>query len=988
VELFIISSVNEKKLESFVEYVKQNMKGYEKGEAQLFLERLFQAFGHEGLLEVGAGLEKQIKIDKTTKFCDLLWPKRVLFEMKSKNEKLANHFSQAKAYWDELYSEKTEYVVLCNFDEFWIYKWDYQRDPVSIFKLEDLPHTWRSLAFLNPKESLRTIFNNDLVAVTTKAAQKVAELYVSLLERNIPSHEAQYFTLQCLVALFAEDTNLFPYSGFFYDLIQDCKNGQSSYDLFSLLFKQMNSKEQAKAGKFKGIRYFDGGIFQKIYPIELNLNELNVLSEASKYDWSKIQPSIFGNIFESSLEKGERHATGAHFTPEIDIMKIIEPTIIKPWRRKINNATTLKELNKLREKLSEFKVLDPACGSGNFLYIAFRELIQIEIDLLNKITSNFKSVTKDRLHLKVKGNQFFGIDINSFAVELAKITISFAKISAIRELNKFNRQLQITGWLDFSDEEDPLPFENLDDNFIIDDALKVAWPIVNVIIGNPPFQSKNKIQEELGILYVDEIRKIFPDVSGFADYCVYWFRKAHDHIPYESRVGLVGTNTISQTNSRKGGLDYIIKNDGVIIEAVKTMPWKGEAVVYVSIVNWIKTKKQLKDKKRLRILLGDKDAIWEEFEIDTIPSSLSHLCDVKNCKILKINKNSKACFQGQTHGHKGFKLDLNEYQEIIKNEKISNEIIFPYLNAKEFLSNMDSLPTEFVIDFYPLELYQAQKYTKAFERIKSKVLPTREANYKKEKIKNEKLLKIDSNARINKHHENFYRKWWNLSYPRGDLLDELKKVKKYIVISQVSKRSIFEFVSSNIHPNAALIVFPFEDDYSFGILQSSLHWDWAKERCSTLKDDLRYTSTTIFDTFPWPQWGILKSKNEVITKWEPIKKIALNVAKKGREFRNLRNDIRKNNNWSLREVHKSMELPGRHPLKEALDDLNKAVWDAYYFNLPLKMQVKDTLEFLLQLNLKCAEHEKNRLEIIKPGLPEFLVNESEFYSDDAIRFSE
>ena len=138
-----MSNIDEKDLTAFVEYVRKNMKGYEKGEAQLFLDRLFQAFGHKGLLEAGAGLESQIKINTTTKFCDLLWPRRVLFEMKSAGENLEKYFSQAKTYWDELYQEKTEYVILCNFDDFYVYKWDYQRDPVSIFKMDDLPRTWR-----------------------------------------------------------------------------------------------------------------------------------------------------------------------------------------------------------------------------------------------------------------------------------------------------------------------------------------------------------------------------------------------------------------------------------------------------------------------------------------------------------------------------------------------------------------------------------------------------------------------------------------------------------------------------------------------------------------------------------------------------------------------------------------------------------------------------------------------------------------------------
>jgi type II restriction/modification system DNA methylase subunit YeeA len=187
-----------------------------------------------------------------------------------------------------------------------------------------------------------------------------------------------------LVALFAEDTGLFPEKGFFLNLINDCLNGQSSYDLFTLLFERMNSKESATGGRFKGVRYFDGGLFSKIDAIELIKDELNLLSEAAKHDWSKVQPSIFGNIFEDSLGKVERHALGAHYTYESDIMRIVEPTILRPWRDRIEVAKTLRELMNIWNELPNFMVLDPACGSGNFLYISFRELKALEFDIITK----------------------------------------------------------------------------------------------------------------------------------------------------------------------------------------------------------------------------------------------------------------------------------------------------------------------------------------------------------------------------------------------------------------------------------------------------------------------------------------------------------------------------------------------------------------------------------------------------------------------------
>jgi len=568
--------VDDDKISNFIDFA-SNLRGSEKSEAQIFLDRLFQAFGHEGAIEAGATLEQPIVIDTRTKFCDLMWPGKVLIEMKKRGERLERHFAQAKRYWDNAYGERTKYVILCNFDEFWVYNWNLQREPLEKVSLARLNETL-ALTFLTPSET-EPIFGNNLVEVTEKAARNIAQLFLSLKEREIEPEIAQRFTLQCLVALFAEDSNLFPDKGFFYKIIEDCKNGDSSYDLFTSLFKQMNLEEPAEAGRFKGVKYFNGGIFSKIDPIELNGDELGLLSEASTHDWSKVQPSIFGNIFEDSLDPKDRHRWGAHFTYESDIIRIVEPTILIPWREKINSANTLGELESIWAELSEFKVLDPACGSGNFLYIAFRELKNLELELFSKMLDKFPSTKPEKLRSNISATQFYGIDTNKLGVELVKITLSMAKKFASDDFNNFTGQGRLT------ELEEPLPFDNLDENIMAEDALLIDWPEVDAIIGNPPYQSKNKMQKEFGRAYLNKIREKFPEMPGRADYCVYWFRKAHDMLPDGGRAGLVGTNTIRQTDSRKGGLDYIVSNDGTIIEAVSTMPWSGKAVVYVSIVN-------------------------------------------------------------------------------------------------------------------------------------------------------------------------------------------------------------------------------------------------------------------------------------------------------------------------------------------------------------------------------------------------------------------
>lgn len=974
--------MDEEKLSEFINYT-IGLKGYEKGEAQLFLERLLQAFGNKGVHESGASLEYQIKIEKKTKFCDLLWPGKVLIEMKKRGDKLEKHFIQAKSYWDNTYSEKTKYVILCNFDEFWIYNWNHQPDPLDKVPIEKLKERWKSLAFLCP-EDIKPIFGNNRLEVTKDAALKVAQLNISLKERGVEKDKAERFTLQCLVALFAEDTGLLG-KGFFYNVIDDCKNGNSSYDLVTSLFEHMNSKEQASGGRFKDVKYFDGGIFNKIYPLELNKNELELLSESSKYDWSKVNPSIFGNIFEDNLGLKERHKTGAHYTAESDIMRVIEPTILRPWREKIASAKTLAELKSIKRQLSEFKILDPACGSGNFLYICFRELKRLELELFRKMLEKYPSEKPERLHSGIKGSQFYGIDINPLGIELAKITLSMAKMFAADDFNKFTKQFRLF------EKDEPLPFDNLDDNLIVGDALFIDWPKVDAIIGNPPYQSKNKMQEEFGPAYLNKLHEKFPDMPGLADYCVYWFRKAHDILPNGGRAGLVGTNTIRETNSRIGGLDYIASHDGTIVEAVSTMPWSGTAAVHVSIVNWIKGNKVGNFKKKLAIQRGDKkDGPWEEKELTHIPSSLSLSFDVTGARRLEINKNSQACYQGQTQGHEGFLITKDKRDDLIKVEPEANEIIFPFLIADELIGSDDSQPSRYLIDFQPRDIYSAQKYKNTLKIIEEKVLPTRKESYEKEKERNAVALAQNPIAKINRHHEGFFKRWWLLSYGREELISKLNTIKRYIVCGQVTKRPIFEFVTTNIRPNAALIVFPLEDDYSFGILQSALHWEWFKSRCSTLTERFRYTSDTVFDSFPWPQWGTFKLNDVSNIKLKPERSqinLALNVAKRARELRDLRNKIRKEHNYSLRDLYRTLELPGDNPLRKAHEKLDAAVWEAYYYGLPKKMRKINELEFLLQLNELCAKEEETGNKIVGPGLPLFCKENREFFSEDCIMLS-
>src|ERR1022692_2192948 len=476
----------EERLAEFVGWAQQHITGDEKGQAQIFLDRLFQAFGHPGVLDVGGQTEFRIRQAAEdgggTAFADLVWKPVVLFEMKRRDVDLQRHYRQAFDYWTRLVPNRPRYVVLCNFDQFRVYDFETQMDaPVDTLPIAELPARWGPLAFLFPGDHKPT-FNNDRVAVTREAADALAACFKRLVRPDrsppVPRPMAQRFTLQMLVALFAEDIGLLE-KKFATSLLIECHSPTETYDLIGGLFAAMNSREAAHGGRFKDIPYFNGGLFNEPARLELHDQELVLLRRAADFNWTKVQPEIFGTLFQHSMGDVERHAFGAHFTHPADIMKIVGPTIVQPWREQIEGAKTLKRLRELLHRLHNFRVLDPACGSGNFLYIAYRELKRLEARIYERMADEYKSVNAaQRPFGFLTTRNFFGIDINPFAIDIAKVTIMLGHKLAIDELHVA---------------ENALPLDNLDSNFVADDALiqidgsRTTWPKVDVIIGNPPF---------------------------------------------------------------------------------------------------------------------------------------------------------------------------------------------------------------------------------------------------------------------------------------------------------------------------------------------------------------------------------------------------------------------------------------------------------------------------------------------------------------------
>ena len=611
-----------------------------------------------------------------------------------------------------------------------------------------------------------------------------------------------------------------------------------------------------------------------------------------------------GKTFLAGLRASERHALGAHYTCERDIQKIVQPTIVLPWKRRIATARTEAKLQELHAELCRFRILDPACGCGNFLLIALHALLALEVELRRRLRHG-------ALRQHVSAHQLFGIDIDRRAVQRAKALLQRVA-----------------------------PGSNLDKNFACCDALFCSWPKVDAIIGNPPFQSKNSMQQAFGVAYLHRLRSRYPDVPGRADYCVYWFRRAHDELPPGGRAGLVGTNTIAQNYSRQGGLDYVVANHGTIVTAVASQTWQGDAGVNVAIVNWVK--------RVVRRPIARRDRRPPD-GLRLIPASLSTNADVTRARPVAANQASMGCYQGQTHGHRGFVLSAGETRDLVLRSPACREVLFPYLTGDELLDRMPETPWRWVLDFHPRSLRAAQAYPEALARIETTVLTARRRAAAAEAARNREANALSA-RRLNWHHRRFLEKWWLLSYPRPELIARLRGIPRYIACSRVTTYPIFAFVSSGIHPSDVVQVFPFSDDYSFGILQSSLHWDWFRAKCSTLGNGPRYTSETVFDTFPWPQ--------------RPTEHNIRRVADAAVGLRACREMLMRANRWSLRQLYRACCRDASEPLAQAQERLDRAVRAAY--RMPNTVQM---LDFLLALNLEVAARGQAREPVLGPGLP-------------------
>ncbi|MEK6606707.1 MAG: DNA methyltransferase [Myxococcota bacterium] len=908
------------KLEIFVD-TWRHYEGTERAAAQPFLQKLLDIYGASfrpgtifeqhpvrvpgrGKRGQGGLFAEDHTPQYTTESMDMYLPKVCVWEMKASSEKLEKHHPQLLGYWARV---RTRYMVLCNFREFWIYDTNDengQLTPKLTFPLTELPARGDALLFLRGDTP-------DLAGRSEKVTSEVASMLGRLVREVIqaakdPERDRERVAklmLQCVFAMFAEDTDLTP-PRMFTDVMKKAAEA-GEMDPVWALFKDFGNKNPGEK-HFRFAPYVNGPLFDREQPrLDLTPGQIHdIYCAARDFDWQDVRPEIFGSIFEQALDPDERHELGAHFTREADIARVVGPTVIEPWRERIAELRMPKEAERAIEDMKAFHVLDPACGCGNFLYVVYREMKRLETALALKWTELYRhKVAKRKADVPPAPprpyftlDQVHGIELNPFAAFLARVVMWIAEHLANRELGL---------------DEETLPLKNLDRNLRQGDALKIDWPRPDgelAIVGNPPYLGVRKLRRELGDAYVEALFEKFP-ANRAADYVTYWFPRALEVLRPGERAGFVCTNSIAQNESREASIDLVLARGGAITDAWRSYPWPGEAAVYVSIVNWV-----MAPYDGIRTLDGK--------EVTTISAGLTDAVDASSAR--HIAANEALCFMGVTPGNNEFVLTDEQRAEILAADPQSGAVIKPFLIGRDVNREIDQRPTRWVIDFGTMEKDEAERFAGAMRHVRKHVYPIRKDNRREAYAKN----------------------WWRFVEARPGLRDVVADLKHVLVIPCVSPWLIVSRQKNDACFDHALMVIALSDPYHFGILQSRLHAVWARARGSTLKGDLRYTNTTIFETFPFPPLP----GGSYDPRKRPRTKEADRVAEAAEAFDTLRSKTCRDRGLGLTKIHNELEAGEPAELRAAYDALNDAVTACYGFAAGTWRDDRETLRQLLAQN--------------------------------------
>lgn len=834
-------------------------KGSERKDSQAFwLDLLQSVYGIDTPSEY-ISFEDKVLLDHTSFIDGYIDKTKVMIEQKGVDKDLhkaikqsdgsfLTPFQQAKRYSANLpYSKRPRWIVTCNFKEFYIYDMEQPNAEATVVKLSDLEQEFYRLEFLVDKS------NEHLereMQISMEAGEIVHEMYEGLLKqyKNPDSPDSLHAINQLIVrlvfCLYAEDSGLFGHKLAFHDYLARFSSRdfrRALHDLFDVLDTPVRERDPYLDDELAAFPYVNGGMFsEKQIEIPNFTDELrNLILEhaSSQFDWSDISPTIFGAVFESTLNPETRHSGGMHYTSIENIHKVIDPLFLNDLTDELNGIRKLKQARTVEQKAKQFQnklaslsFFDPACGSGNFLtetYISLRRLENEAIKLY--MGDSVKLDVEDLDLVKVKLNQFYGIEINDFAVSVAKTALWIAE----------SQMLEVTKEIIYA-ELDFLPLKSYT-NIHHGNALTMDWESVvdkdelNYIIGNPPFlgysnQSKEQKADLLGV-YVDEKGKPYK-TAGKIDFVAAWYFKA-SQLMYGTSIqtALVSTNSITQGEQVASVFKPLVERFGIHINfAYQSFKWTSEAkanaqvhcvIIGFSCVN--------RDEK----LLFSRDSVNKVSQINFYlkQGKVVFLENRTNpvCQVSKLINGSRPADGGN------LLIEEVDYEDFIRSEPSAISYIKPLVGAVEFI-NQRPRYCLWLDGISPSELRKMPHVMRRIEAVRD--------------------MRLASSKLATQRSADTPHLFQEIRQPNSN----------YLIIPSVSsenRRYIpIGFMSSSIIANNRLMIIPEATVYDFGILTSNVHMAWTRTVTGRLKSDFNYSAKIVYNNFPWPE--VTKEQKEKI----------------------------------------------------------------------------------------------------------------------------
>ncbi len=690
--------------------------------------------------------------------------------------------------------------------------------------------------------------------VTRELAQRLAVLSAQLEGAGHPSEVVAQFLMRCLFTMFSEDVELIPKGSFtrlLTDYVDDADARQHLPDALQSLWQKMDVGGFSSELKAR-IRRFNGSLFHEATALPLNEPQIRLLLESARADWTTVEPAIFGTLLERALDPAERHRLGAHYTPRRYVERLVLPAVLTPLRAEWGAAQAAsarraeegdpkgarEELVKFLRRLTSVRVLDPACGSGNFLYVTLEHLKRLEGEVLTALDRTGASGLLDLGGATtVSPRQLLGLELNPRAAAIADVVL---------RIGYLQWHLRTHGPTDL---REPLldSFRNVENRDAVLTALPngtytpAEWPEADFIVGNPPFVGASRMRDALGDTYTEALRKTYAGrVSESSDLVMFWWQKAAELVKAGKveRFGFITTNSIKQPFNRRVLTNYVSGDTSVLtlVMAIPDHPWvdaaDGAAVTVAFTIAEPASKSSEGELLTVtREVVADEDDSYNidfSSQIGRIQADLTVGADLDNAQGLRANEG--LANRGVQLMGAGFIVTPEKAASLgLGSTPNLEQHIWPYYNGKDIAARPRGL---MVIDLFGLTADKVlEDFPDVYQHLLENVKPERDAN----------------------NRATYRDNWWIFGEPRRELRRLIRELPRYIATVVTAKHRVFQFLENNIMPEDALMVIGSDDAFVLGVLSSSVHVIWALAAGSDLGGNTpRYRNTRCFDPFPFP----------------------------------------------------------------------------------------------------------------------------------------